>query len=170
MKNDFEEMLTAKGFKIRGPFRSRDEMVFNDKQSTDFAFIVEIDLNPTYSRKNKYNMGLGAIVPGSYQMSGEITLGGNLVLTASSPKYGEKIWKKNIALDKSTFTYTGVVKWAEVPSVAEELKQDNNFYNMLSRELETFYTKAMNLAWQQIEAAEMKTVVEQAKKADQQRQ
>src|SRR5688500_13967741 len=57
MKNDFEEMLTAKGFKIRGPFRSRDEMVYNDKQSTDFAFIVEIDLNPTYSRKNKYNIG-----------------------------------------------------------------------------------------------------------------
>lgn len=167
MKNDFEEMLTAKGFKIRGPFRSRDEMVYNDKQSTDFAFIVEIDLNPTYNRKNKYSMGWGVVVPASYQMSGEITLGGNLVLTASSPKYGEKIWKKNIALDKSTFTYTGSVKWAEVPSVAEELKQDNNFYNTLSRELEKFYDRAMNLAWTQIEAAEMKTVVEQARKADQ---
>ena len=166
MANDFEEMLTAKGFKIRGPFRSRDEMVYNDKQSCDFAFIVAIDLQPTYNRKYKYDAGLGALVAASYKMSGEITLGGNLVLTASSPQYGEKIWKKNIALDKSTFTYSSSMKWDGVPSVAEELKQDNVFYNAFAQELEKFYNKAMNLAWQQIEAEEMKTVAEQAKKAD----
>ncbi len=166
MGNDFEEMLTAKGFKIRGPFRSRDEMVYNDKQSCDFAFIAEIDLQPTYNRKYKYNSGMGAIIAASYNMTGEITLGGNLVLTASSPQYGEKIWKKNIALDKSTFTYTGSLKWDAVPSVAEELKQDNTFYNLLSRELEKFYSKAMQLAWQQIDANEMKSVADQAKKAD----
>lgn len=166
MANDFEEMLTAKGFKIRGPFRSRDEMVYNDKQSTDFALIVEIDLQPNYNRKYKYDAGLGAIVPASYKMNGEITLGGNLVLTASSSQYGEKIWKKNIALDKSTFTYSSSMKWDGIPSVSEELKQDNVFYNALARELEKFYSKAMNLAWQQIEAEEMKTVSEQAKKAD----
>lgn len=166
MANDFEEMLTAKGFKIRGPFRSRDEMVYNDKLNSDFAFVAEIDLQPTYNRKYKYNSGMGAIIVPSYIMSGEITLGGNLVLTASSPQYGEKIWKKSIALDKSTFTYTGSTKWSNIPSVSDELKQDNEFYNLLSRELEKFYSKAMQLAWQQIDAAEMKTVAEQAKKAD----
>ena len=166
MADDFEEMLTAKGFKIRGPFRSRDEMVYNDKQSCDFAFIAEIDLRPNYNRKYKYDPGMGVVIPASYKMNGEITLGGNLVLTASSPQYGEKIWKKNIALDKATFTYSGSLKWKELPSVADELKQDNEFYNLLSRELEKFYDKAMFLAWQQIEAAEMKTVAEQAKKAD----
>jgi hypothetical protein len=166
MANDFEEMLTAKGFTIRGPFASRDAMVYNDKQSCSFAFIIEIDLQPNYNRKYKYDSGLGVIVPASYKMSGEVTLGGNLVLTASSPQYGEKIWKKNIALDKSSFTYTGSMKWDGVPTVADELKQDNEFYNLMARELEKFYDKAMNLAWQQIEAVEMKTVAEQAKKAD----
>lgn len=166
MGNDFEELLTAKGFKIRGPFRSRDEMVYNDKQSCDFALEVEIDLQPNYNRKYKFDPGWGVIAPASYKMSGEITLGGNLVIAASSPQYGEKLWKKNIALDKTSFTYTGTIKWGNVPSVAEELQQDNEFYNLLSRELEKFYDKAMKLAWQQIEAAEMKTVAEQSKKAD----
>lgn len=166
MGNDFEEMLTAKGFKIRGPFKSRDEMVYNDKKSCDFAFIAEIDLQPNYNRKYKYYAGMGSIIPASYNMTGEITLGGNLVLTASSPQYGEKIWKKNIALDKSTFTYSGTLKWSSVPSVADELKQDNAFYNLISRELEKFYDKAMQLAWQQIDADEMKTVAVQAKMAD----
>ena len=166
MANDFEELLTAKGFKIRGPFRSRDEMVYNDKQSSDFAFIAEIDLQPTYNRRQKYDAGFGAIVAPSYKMRGEITLAGNLVITASSPQYGEKIWKKNIALDRVTFTYTGSVKWSDVPTVAEELKQDNAFYNLLTGELEKFYAKAMQLAWQQIDPAEMKSVAEQAKNAD----
>jgi hypothetical protein len=166
MANDFEEMLTAKGFTIRGPFNSRDAMVYNDKQSCSFAFIVEIDLQPNYNRKYKYDSGLGAFVPASYKMSGEITLGGNLVLTASSPQYGEKIWKKSIALDKSSFTYSSTMKWNAVPTVADELKQDTEFYNLLSKELEAFYDKALNLAWQQIDLAEMKTVAEQAKKAD----
>ena len=166
MANDFEELLTAKGFKIRGPFRSRDEMVYNDKQSCDFAFMVEIDLQPNYNRKYKYDAGLGVIIASSYRMSGEITLGGNLVITAMSPQYGEKIWKKNIALDKASFTYSGSVKWTDMPTVANELKEDNEFYNKFSHELELFYNKSLNLAWQQIDVAEMKTIGEQAKKAD----
>src|SRR5690242_4186653 len=37
MGNDFEEMLTAKGFTMRGPFGSRDEMVYNDKLNSNFV-------------------------------------------------------------------------------------------------------------------------------------
>lgn len=47
------------------------------------------------------------------------------------------------------------MKWQGIPTVAEELQQDNYFYNTFARELEKFYDKAMNLAWQQIDAAEM---------------
>lgn len=166
MANDFEELLNAKGINIRGPFGSRDEMVFNDKQSCSFAFVAEIDLQPSYNRKYTYSPGMGSIVAASYKMNGEITLGGSLVLKAVSPRYGEKLWTKSIALEKQSFTYHGSVKWNNVPSLADELKQDNEVYNPMARELETFYEKAMNLAWQQIDAEEMKTVAEQAKKAD----
>ena len=166
MANDFEELLSAKGFTMRGPFGSRDEMVYNDKINSSLAFEVAIDLQPQYNRQHRYNPGFGVIQAANYKMTGEIILGGNLIITASSPQYGEKIWKKNIALDRSTFSYVGTLKWNGLPSMADELKQDNEVYNVLSRELEKYYTKAMNLAWQQIDAQEMKTVAEQAKKAD----
>jgi hypothetical protein len=169
MNNDFEELLTAKGFKIRGPFRSRDEMVYSDKINSDFAFLVEIDLQPTWNRSFDQLLGLGGLISPThtyqYKTKGEVTFGGNLVITATSAQYGEKIWKKNIALDKASFTYTGSVKWNNIPSVADELKQDNVFYNLVARELEKFYTQAMGLAWQQIEVEEMKTVAAQAKLA-----
>lgn len=175
MGNDFEELLTAKGFTMRGPFGSRDEMVYNDKVNSSFILEVGIDINPQYNRKyttdTKTNWGaiLDKNAPATtytHKMNGEITLAGNLVINAKSAQYGELIWKKNISLEASSFTYTGVINWNGIPTMAEELKKDNQVYNTLSAELEKFYNKALNLAWQQIDAAEMKTVAEQAKKAD----
>ena len=176
MGNDFEELLTAKGFTMRGPFGSRDEMVYNDKVNSSFVLEIGIELNPQYNRK--YNTTthspsfaeslLDKNAPTTYtqKMNGEITLGGNLVINAKSSQYGELIWKKNIALDPSSFTYSGSLTWDGVPTMAEELNKDNQVYNTLSAELEKFYLKALNLAWQQIDPSEMKSVAEQAKKAD----
>lgn len=175
MGNDFEELLTAKGFTMRGPFGSRDEMVYNDKVNSSFVFEIGIELNPQYNRKkttiSKTNWGamLNKNAPAAtytYKVSGEITLSGNLVINAKSSQYGELIWKKNIALEPSSFTYSGALIWSDVPSMADELNKDNLVYNTLSSELEKFYLKSLNLAWQQIDANEMKVVAEQAKKAD----
>lgn len=175
MGNDFEELLTAKGFTMRGPFNSRDEMVYNDKVNSSFVLEIGIELNPQYNRKSisstKTNWG-GILLSNSpstittKRMTGEITLGGNLVINAKSAQYGELIWKKNIALQPASFTYNGSLVWDGSPSMAEELNKDNVVYNTLADELEKFYIKALNLAWQQIDPAEMKSVAEQAKKAD----
>ena len=102
----------------------------------------------------------------SERVNGEITLAGNLVINAKSSQYGELIWKKNIALDPSSFSYAGSLTWTEIPTMADELIKDNLVYNTLSKELEKFYLKALNLALQQIDPAEMKTVADQAKRAD----
>ena len=175
MGNDFEELLTAKGFTMRGPFGSRDEMVYNDKVNSSFVLEIGIELNPQYSRKGNpvTKTNWGAIfdknAPTSvttFTTHGEITLGGSLVINAKSSQYGELIWKKNIALQPTTFTYTGSLTWNTYPPMSEELNKDNQVYNTLSAELEKFYLKALDLAWQQIDPSEMKTVAEQAKKAD----
>lgn len=175
MGNDFEELLTAKGFTMRGPFGSRDEMVYNDKLNSSFILEIGIDINPQYNRKfttttktNWASVLNNTLSPTkvTHRMNGEITLAGNLVINAKSSQYGELIWKKNIALDPTYFTYAGSLTWEGLPSMAEELNKDNQVYNTLSSELEKFYMKALNLAWAQIDPTEMKTVAEQAKKAD----
>ena len=167
MGNDFEELLSAKGFTMRGPFGPRDEMVYGDKVNSSFALEINIDLNSSqYNRKYKYNPGLGVIVAANYKMTGDVILGGDLVITATSSQYGEKIWKKNITLEKLFFSYEGSLKWQDVPSLEDELMKDNVVYNAFAKQLEKYYQQAMNLAWQQIDVAEMKTVAEQAKKAD----
>ena len=51
MANDFDELLTAKGFTIRGPYGSRDEMVYEAKINSSFILEIGIELSPQYNRK-----------------------------------------------------------------------------------------------------------------------
>jgi len=171
MAGDFEEMLTAKGFTIKGPYGSRDEMVYTDKVNSDFAFEVTIDPKPTYNRRYTTITNWGTIVDKNaaqnfFKMNGEVTFSGRLTITAKAPQYGEKLWIKNIDIQPQSFTYVGSAKWVNIPSMADELKQDNVVYNTVSRELEKYYAAAFNLCWQQIDPAEMKTIAAQAKRAD----
>jgi hypothetical protein len=170
MAQDFQEMLTAKGFTIRGPFGSRDEMTFSDKTNSDIAFTVSISLEREYNRKYNEKATFGSLLSSqlgsSITMKAEIVFRPSLVISAYSPQYGELLWKKNITLKPSVFSYAGTTKYTEVPTWAEELKRDNSVYNIVSEELDKIYKEAMVLAWQQIDVAEMKTVATQAKKAD----
>ena len=170
MAQDFQELLTAKGFTIRGPYGSRDEMTFTDKTNSDIAFNVVIDLQREYNRKYNQHSSWGGLLSKdlsySYTMSGEIVFKPSLIITASSPQYGELLWKKNITIKPEVFNYTGTKAYYQVPAWADELKEDNTVYNLVAQELDKIYKEAMELAWQQIDVAEMKTVAEQAKKAD----
>ena len=42
---DFEEAMTARGFTLKGPFNSIDEVVYSDKKSSDLLLTIEIDLS-----------------------------------------------------------------------------------------------------------------------------
>jgi hypothetical protein len=44
MGNDFEELAIAKGFRIKGPFDARDEMLYGDKE--DVQMLLEIEIDP----------------------------------------------------------------------------------------------------------------------------
>ncbi len=171
MGADFEELLTAKGFTIRGPFGSRDEMVYNDKINSSFIIEIVIELDPRYNQKYTSKTNWGSIMDKTQsattqKMYGEMTLAGRLVINAKSSKYGELLWKKNIDLEPASFTYSGSMTWQGIPTISEELNKDNQVYNTLARELEKFYQNALNLAWQQIDPVEMKSVALQGKKAD----
>jgi hypothetical protein len=176
MGDDFEELLTAKGFTMRGPYGSRDEMTFTDKINSSFILEISVDLNPEYNRKytriehspsygelllNKY-----ATTTYTYKMSGLAIIGGNLVIKAKSAQYGELLWTKSIALEPAKFDLPSQTTWTSIVGMSDELNQDDLVYNTLARELEKIYLKALNLAWQQIDPEEMKTVAEQGKKAD----
>lgn len=179
MANDFEELLTAKGFKIRGPFNQVGEMLYNDKVNSNFILAVEIDLNfKSIDRKyktvtstnwgvllNPYNTN--SSTSESYMYQGEGNFVCNLVLTAMSSKFGEKLWKKNITLPSTLFKYVGKAKWnSDDVRFYSEVKQDNAVFNEVAKLLENQYQAILDLVEKQIDVEEMKTVSAEAKKVD----
>jgi hypothetical protein len=102
-----------------------------------FVLEISIELNPQYDRKfvtstkanwaRLLNPNSPAIIS-SEGVNEEITLPGNLVINSKSSKYGELIWKKNIALNPSSFSYAGSLTWTGIPTMADELIKENLVY------------------------------------------
>ncbi len=124
MANDFEELLTSKGYKIRGPFNSKDDMLFNDKENSDFILVPEIDINFTginrsFVKKTQApSFGQRMLNPQtpatvSYMFKGEGTLTSSLKLVFQSTRFGEKLWAPAPTVDPTPFKYVGDLKWAE---------------------------------------------------------
>jgi len=177
MANDFEELLTAKGFKIRGPFNQVGEMLYNDKVNSNFVLAVEIDLNfKNIDRKVRtltstdwaeLLLTSGSGTEESYMYQGEGTFVCNLVLTAMSTKFGEKLWKKNITLPATPFKYVGKLKWTtNNVRFYSEVHQDNAVFNEVAKLLESQYQTILDLVERQIDVEEMKTVAAEANKVD----
>ena len=168
MANDIEALLTAKGYKVRGPFSSRDEMVFNDKQNSDFTLEIAIDYNAEVQRtwKERYN-----ILGRSYNyevINGNVNITAAVVITARSNFSGEKLWKKNLDLGTKTFSYSGTMRWdsKSVP-FRRELTEDNNFWNPYTKQLESVYSDALTILWRQFDVNELQSVAKEAKKEKQ---
>ncbi len=164
MQTDIEEMLLAKGFKVRGPFNTRDEMLFNDKQNSDFTLEIGIDLSVDIQRDWKTVL---ALIGSNYLRvkKGNVNISSSVVMTAKSNFSGEKLWKKNIQLSQKNFSYTGDAKWSyKEITFLNEFKEDNNLFNPISKQLEIIYSEALTVLWNQFDVNEMKGVANESKK------
>ena len=163
MANDFEELLTAKGFTIRGPFGSRDEMVYGDKKNSALALEIEVDLKqdgrPTISSYSGYSTMY-------YKVRGSFYHHGNLNITITNPMNGEKFWKKSVALPRKEIVCNGTKKFNRRPSTSEMLI-DNGVYNPLAKALEEYYTSALNMASKHMSPEEFKVIAKEIKGANQ---
>ncbi len=50
MTKDFMEILTARGFEVRGPFNTYDEINFPDKNGSDLILTAKFEIDPDVSR------------------------------------------------------------------------------------------------------------------------
>jgi hypothetical protein len=102
---DFLELLTEKGFTVRGPFRSRDEMVYSDKENCEIALTLAID--PIFKTiSGGWRNQLIKCDYGSYavKFNGIVSMYGKINISALEPISGEKVWTKSVELPGGTTT------------------------------------------------------------------
>jgi len=167
MADDFEEVLNANGFKIKGPFKTRDEMVYGDKLNSDFAIEIEVEILSETGDFGKRSLSFkdGLLYKNAYRLGGTFYHKGRIILSATDPIDGEKFWKKTIDLDRKAVVTDGNLKFTgPVSGLRDEvILQDTGIYNPVAKVMEAYYAEAMSSLSRQIDPREMEQVSKQIK-------
>lgn len=163
MSLDFEEMLTARGIIVRGPFRTHDQMVYDDKRSSELMLTPRLDVTVTPSEVEiESGTRINLLGPSKefYKIArGTVTLGGRVTLVVSEPFTEEKLWAPSIELDKRSASFVGEREYSTPPT---NFFEEPQFVSAINRMLEEMYPIIMKECWDRLVPAELAVMKEQA--------
>jgi hypothetical protein len=168
MGADFEEMLVAKGYSIRGPYDTYDEIVYADKNETDLLLESSIDFTYEWSsealKKYRYRGGNYTAPFTRLQINGDLHLGGKVNLVIKEAITQEKLWVKSIPLiDKAIPVLTSTYKGGTTKEALAMVLQDVGYKNAVYKALDDYYQKALKTAWNHLEPKELEALKKQVR-------
>lgn len=98
MTKDFMEILTARGFGVRGPFNTYDEMTFPDKKDSDLILTAKFEINPDVSRVPLRIDSDGAGFFLNPSVETVVSVKGRIDLILSESLTNEKMWTKSVPI------------------------------------------------------------------------
>lgn len=167
MADDLEETLNANGFKIKGPYKTRDEMVYGDKLNTDIALEIEIEILAESGDFGPKALPLGKslLCKACYRLAGTFYQKGRIIITATDPIDGEKFWKKTVDLERKAVITDGNLTFSGSASALndEQMLKDTGIYNPVAKVLESYYSDAVSSISRHIDPREMEQISKQIK-------
>ena len=154
MPKDFGEILTARGFGVRGPFMTFNEMTYSDKEGSDVKLSAEVEFDSDTSQIQYSTFG----VP-----SGSVTVKSHVNLIISESITNERLWTRSIAITPFTVNLKSRYVYETRVSLATLLVNDNRFYSDVSIALEAQYTEIMNKIYGYLDPKEMAVVTKSAR-------
>ncbi len=161
MASDFQQLISARGYKFKGPYRSYDMMVYGDKQVSDLLMTASIDMPATIS-----DISVTTIVnilggPRQYQIkTAHVRLSGNVALAITEPLTQMKLWVKEVPVPTTEFEFQGQTKYSEPPGPVNAAEPD--LRSKLGRALEQTYRNVMQASWDYLDPQEMRALKAQA--------
>ncbi len=160
LSKDFEEILTARGYIIKGPFDAYDFMTYSDKQECELGLFVDIDLDleqtsggwvitPAEPYRNHWNQGKA----GFQSYSGTLNLSGKISIYVGETITKQKLLIKSVSLPQSDFQVSAD-KTYELGTTGIPL-DNTGVHNPISNALLDFYKTTMQQAWNLIETSEL---------------
>ena len=155
MTKDFGEILTARGFSVKGPFQDYDIMTYTDKEGTDLILTAEVEFSSDTTQIRPSSIG---------RLSGSIIVSCHVNLIAYESITRNRLWTKSVAITPITVELISRNVYPSGASLATLLVNENKFHNDLGRALEGQYTEVLNRIYGYIEPESMAIVGEAAKK------
>jgi len=179
MGDDFKELLIARKYTFRGPYKEWDDMMFSDKAQTDLLIEIKINLKlvdnletksvqiPKYA--NQY-WSCGTVLKvkvedlNRYSFQESIGIGATITIVASECLTREKVWTKNIEIEPESIFVKSERLYTEPKTPLYLWTNDAGFYNPLLGQLERFYDKTMQKAWNYLDPRELEFLKPQVNK------
>ncbi|MBI3365991.1 MAG: hypothetical protein HY033_13940 [Ignavibacteriae bacterium] len=156
---DFQQILSSRGFTVKGPFGAYDEMTFPDKKGSDLVLQPTLDVRLDIT-DTKYKENVKILGSNTYTLVGQAAIGGRVTLSLMESLSKERMWFKSIDIPREMISWEGEKEYSAPPSQAD--LSDPGIVKPLGPKLEAIYTKVMEAAWKYLDPEEMKLVKKQA--------
>jgi hypothetical protein len=174
MGTDVEELLIERGYTLKGPFDSADEMLFNDKKDADIAVYIEVRVE-SLSTSGGWTQSWGSVLLATNTSEveeyyeGTLSLGGKIVFSGIEPLTGEKIWAKSLEIPKQSNikVKTEHVYSGRASLTSEEINllllKDPSVHNALVQPLQNIYQTSLSKIENYFEPEELRSLKPQIK-------
>jgi hypothetical protein len=167
MGKDFEQILTARGYILKGPYDAYDLMTYSDKSECQLGLEIEIDLNLvktsggwTYTPMTNYGYG---ITSGNYSTyEGTLNLSGKITISIIETFTQQKLLVKSVPVPqedinvKAEANFPGNIMNSELIPI-----EDSGVHNPITNSLSSFYKSTMQLGWDMLSQEELQHVQNQ---------
>lgn len=157
LSRDLLAILTARGYTMRGPFRTFDDMTFPDKKGSDLILIPELKIQADDS-----GIAWSPIYGGVFQGKGILIITGSVNLVVEESLSGEKMWVKNFDIPRATIPVETIYGYPGRTSVQVLLEKEGQIYNDIAKALEAQYKPILERTYQYLDPEEMQIVKTQS--------
>ena len=164
MGKDFEEILSARGYILKGPYEIYDLMTYSDKNECQLGLDIEIDLNILetsggWTHVPLQNFGYGITVGNYSTYAGTLNLSGKITISIIETFTHQKLLTKSIPVPQEDITVKAEAQFkfgsTDVPLA------DPGVHNPIAMSLSSFYKTTMKRGWDLLAIEELDHVKNQ---------
>jgi len=166
MANDFQEILSARGYTIRGPFRRFDDMTFPDKKGSQLALEPQLEIDADMTRVEEKvtggSFGLALLGAKGVRFRGTVIVSGHINLVLYEPLTREKMWTKSLEIEPQNIALDTERLYPGLPPIGDLLAGEPAFAAALGHALENAYSDVLTKAYVYLDPEEVTLVSQQA--------
>ena len=162
MAADFGEIITARGYTMRGPFQTFDELTFLDKDASNLILSTDVEFNTDHSAMFVSPQTVLGMKTPYFNAKGPLVVACRISLVISESLTNEKMWTKSVNITPITLEVNSSGYTSNIITLVDIVTHDNRVYSELGKQLEALYQEVMNRTYGYLDPREMALIAKKA--------
>ena len=162
MAADFGEIITARGYTMRGPFQTYDELTFVDKDASNLILTADVEFNTDHSAMFVSPATVLGMKTPYFKAKGPLVVACRISLVISESLTNEKMWTKSVNITPITLDINSSGYTSSIITLVDIVTLDNKVYSELGKQLEALYQEVMNRTYGYLDPREMALITKKA--------